>query len=367
MMRRILCTLLISLAFAGCGTTATGLDEDQPTRSRYAGREGQSPVGIIPDGVLRDDARGKDLVMTIEYPTRVASSPLIVFSHAYASSNRDYIGLSSFWASQGYVVIKPAHADAARTLRGLDDQWTSQTPEDWRNRVRDITFILDNLDRLEQAYPELQGKIDRTKIGVAGHSYGAFTAQLVAGVRTYPGATSYADPRVKALVVMAPTGAAENRGLTNESWANLRIPAMFMTGTADQGAAATETPEWRRQAYEYSPAGDKWLVVVSGARHGSFTGRTSAMQPTLTPNQPTFADPQRDPERTRGSDPQLPSGSDPRRTGSESPSALRERGTFDDIKAVSLMFWDRYLLATDEGRNALENADARGGIEVVRK
>lgn len=367
MIRRILCTLLISLAFIGCGTTATGLDDDQTPRSRYAGREGESPVGIIPDGIVRDDARGKDLVMTIEYPTRMTNAPLLVFSHAYASSNRDYIGLSSYWASQGYVVIKPAHADAARTLRGVDDVWTSQTPEDWRNRVRDITFILDNLDRIEQAYPELQGKIDRTKIGVGGHSYGAFTAQLVAGVRTYPGATSYADPRVKALIAMAPVGAAQNRGLTTESWTELRIPAMFMTGTADQGAAESETPEWRRQAFENSPAGDKWLVLVSGARHGSFTGRMSAMQPTLGPNTPTFSDPNRDPERGRGTDPQLPAAQDPRRPGSESPSALRERGTYDDIKAVSLMFWDRYLRATEEGRNALENADARGGIEVVRK
>lgn len=366
-MRRILCSLLVSLAFIGCGSTATGLDEDQSPRSRYAGREGESPVGIIPDGILRDDARGKDLVMTIEYPTRMTANPLIILSHAYASSNRDYIGLSSYWASQGYVVIKPAHADAARTLRGVDDQWTSQTPEDWRNRVRDITFIIDSLDRLEQAYPELAGKVDRTRIGVAGHSYGAFTAQLVAGVRTQPGSTSYADPRVKALLAMAPVGAAQNRGLTQESWADLRIPTMFMTGTADQGAAESETPEWRRQAFEYSPAGDKWLIVVSGARHGSFTGRTSAMQPTLSPHQPQLGDPTRDPERGRGSPAEPPRAQDPRRPGTESPSALRERGTYDDIKAISLMFWDRYLRATEEGRNALEYANARGGIEVVRK
>ncbi|HYH05682.1 MAG TPA: hypothetical protein VEK11_01365 [Thermoanaerobaculia bacterium] len=366
MIRRILCTLLVSLSLIGCGTSATGLDEDQTPRSRYAGMAGESPVGIIPEGMLRDEARGKDLVMTIEYPTRATNSPLLIFSHAYASSNRDYIGLSSNWASQGYVVIKPAHADAARTLRGVDDQWTSQTADDWRNRARDITFILDNLDRLEQAYPELQGKIDRTKIGVGGHSYGGFTASLVAGVRTYPGATSYADPRVTALLVMAPVGPAENRGLTRESWTELRVPAMFMSGGSDSGVAESETPEWRRQAFELSPAGDKWLVVMAGARHGTFTGRMSALQPTLAPDRPQLGDPDRDPNRnpTSIAPPTVP---DSRGPGRESPSALRERNTFNNVKAISLMFWDRYLRGTEEGKTALENASSRGGIEVVKK
>lgn len=365
MIRRYVPVLLAALAVIGC--QSTDLDPDQEPRSRYSGQAGESPVGIIPDGVLRDQARGKDLLMTIEYPTRSGSNPLVIFSHAYASSNRDYVGLSAHWASQGYVVIKPAHADAARTLRGVDDQWTSQTASDWRERVRDVTFILDSLDRLEQAYPELQGKIDRTKVGVGGHSYGAFTASLVAGVRTFPGATSYADPRVKALLAMSPQGPAESRGLTRESWTDLRVPALFLTGGDDQGVNESETPEWRRQAFELSPAGDKWLVVIAGARHGSFTGRMSAMMPTeprAEAEPPIIGDPRNDPTRNPATDPQR---TDPRRPGRESMAGLRERGTFNNVKAISLAFWDTYLRGDAEGRTALENAGGRGGIELVKK
>ncbi|HEX2061257.1 MAG TPA: hypothetical protein VHK90_10990 [Thermoanaerobaculia bacterium] len=365
-MRRFVAALSFALVLAGCAHTE--LDPDQEPRSRYSGQAGESPVGIIPEGVLRDATRGKDVLMTVEYPTRTTGNPLIIFSHAYASSHRDYVGLSAHWASQGYVVIKPSHADAARTLRGVDDQWQSQTPADWRERVRDITFILDSLDQLERTYPELQGKIDRTKIGVGGHSYGAFTASLVAGVRTFPGGTSYADPRVKALLVMAPQGPDESRGLTRESWTELRVPTLFMTGGEDQGASESQTPEWRRQAFELSPAGDKWLVVIAGARHGSFTGRMSAMMPTVpreeVDHRPVIGDPRDDPRRNPINEPER---TDPRRPGRESMGALRERGLFNNIKVISLAFWDAYLRGDAEGRTVLENAGSRGGIELVKK
>lgn len=358
MIRRFVPALLVLLSLTACETT--GLDEDQTPRSRYSGQAGESPVGIIPEGLLRDEARGKDILLTIEYPTRSAGNPLIVFSHAYASSNRDYVGLSSHWASQGYVVIKPAHADAARTLRAVDDRWQTQTAADWRERARDLTFVLDSLDRLEQTYPELQGKIDRTKIAVAGHSYGAFTASLVAGVRAFPGGTSYADPRVKALVAMSPQGPAEARGLTRESWAQLRVPALFMVGSEDIGAAESETPAWRREAYELAPAGDKWLVVIGGATHGTFTGRTTASMPVAPrDDQPMLGDPSLNPVTQQRVDPNRP--------GRESVGALRERGTFANIKALSLAFFDAYLRNDAEGRTALENAASRGGIELLRK
>jgi len=49
---------------------------------------------------------------------------------------------------------------------GVEQSWRDQTPTDWRNRVRDITTLIDSLDRVEESYPELKGKIDRAKIGV---------------------------------------------------------------------------------------------------------------------------------------------------------------------------------------------------------
>ena len=274
MIRRFVCIALLAFAVLSCRTAPNQLDEDQAPRSRYAGEAGESPVGVIPEGVVRDAERDKDIVFSVEYPTRPGSYPLIVFSHGFGATRGAYVGLSSHWASQGYVVIKPAHSDSGKLQSSAGrDAWRDQTPTDWRNRVRDIKVILDALDRVEENYPELKGKIDRSKIAVGGHSYGAFTAMLVGGAKTYPGAVSYADPRVKAIVAMSPQGPSETFGLTNDSFSEIRVPMLFITGTLDRGLTESETPEWRRQAFELAPAGDKCLVVLEGARHTSFTGR----------------------------------------------------------------------------------------------
>jgi predicted dienelactone hydrolase len=367
MIRRTVCVALLALAVVSCRTAPNQLDEDQAPRTRYAGQAGESPVGVIPEGTVRDAERGKDVVFTVEYPTRPGSYPLIVFSHGFGATRQAYVGLSSHWASQGYVVIKPAHSDSGKVQAGAAaDAWRDQTPADWRNRVRDVTAILDGLDKIEESYPELKGKIDRTKIGVGGHSYGAFTAMLLGGAKTYPGATSYADPRVKAIVVMSPQGPGDSFGLTNDSFREIHIPTLFMTGTLDRGLAENETPEWRRQAYELAPAGDKWLVVIEGARHLSFVGRidpsTEAMREPLDPK---FGDPTAAPEPRTGGVPR--EQYDPRRPGRESTAGLRVRGMFADIKAISLAFFDTYLRNEAEGRTALEGAGGRGGVELVKK
>ncbi len=203
-----------------------------------------------------------------------------------AAAKDSYVALTEYWTAQGYVCIKPNHDDAG-ALRALFQQrredmqkrrdemrqrgsrqrpdqrsqgaqgpdlseamWQSQTPADWRNRVRDITVVIDSLDQLEKKYPELQGKMDHAKIGVAGHSYGAFTAMLIAGARSSAEnpPQDLADPRVHAVIAMSPQGVDPHLGLTPESWANVRVPIMYMTGSNDRSGQAHDAA-WRRDPF----------------------------------------------------------------------------------------------------------------------
>jgi dienelactone hydrolase len=368
MMRRILLPLLLALSLISCASRDTSIDTDQTPRSRYTGDVGESPVGVIPEASLRDNARNRDLGMAIEYPTRPGPHPLIVFSHGFGSLPREYAGLSSFWASQGYVVVRPVHGDAGKTLNssGSREAWANQGAADWTGRVQDVLLVIDQLDQLEQRYPELQGKIDRARIGVGGHSYGAMTAMLLGGAQTQPGAARPADPRIKAIVAMGPPGPGTSRGLTEQSWAQLTKPALFIVGTAETGVDDTETPEWRRRAYELSPAGDKWLVLLENGSYSAYTGR---MSPTAPGNQQTLSEPSNDP----GTDPKRIPGQRPVITGPaqtrprEGMQGLRTRGAFFTVKALSLAFWDAYLRENTEGRTALEAAGSRGGVTLEKK
>jgi hypothetical protein len=141
-----------------------------------------------------------------------------------------------------------------------------------------------------------------------------------------------------------------------------------MTGSEDRGASDTETPEWRRQAFELSPAGDKYLAVIAGARSATFTGRLDAPVNTQdTIRQPNIVnDPVNDPRRDPNRDPYYPDPQVDRRPR-EGSAGMRQRGLFGTVKAVSLMFWDTYLQGTAEGREALDKAGERYGVELVKK
>ena len=147
----------------------------------YSSSAGEIPVGVIPAATLSDEQRNRRLDLTIEYPTRAGSYPVIVFSTGFGTPSRTYIGLSSYLATHGYVVIKVGHPESRPDVTDLAEIWKNQTPADWRNRTRDLSFIIDSFAALQERYPELTGKLDATKVGVAGHSYGAFATMLLAG------------------------------------------------------------------------------------------------------------------------------------------------------------------------------------------
>lgn len=338
---------LVVIAFLAISINAQQRPANAPRGGPYSGHEGGTvPVGSIPDITLHDDARNKDVVLTIEYPIRTGSNPLLLFSHGFGGSNRSYEGLSSYWASNGYVVIRPAHKDAA--------SMESQGADDWRNRVRDLTLILDSLDKLEKDFPELQGKIDRAKIGVGGHSYGAFTAMLLGGLKTFPGGTSYADPRVKAILAISPQGPAERFGITNESFSTLKLPVFYLTGTEDKGIAESETPEWRQEAFKLSPDGDKWMIVIEGARHASFTGRMDELIEAIARGFDT-ADPL---GRTSTIGESRMGGRNSRAEN----AAMRQQEIFGIARGSALAFWDAYLKGEAKGREALVKQKERKGV-----
>ena len=234
--------------------------------------------------VLHDAKRNKDLPLTLFIPDAPGPHPLIVFSHGAGGSGEYYRPLVGGWVKSGYVVICPTHADSIalmtpqkrRGLRPRDVVLDAVTDvQGWQERPRDVSFVLDSLDELERRVPELAGKIDRTRIGAAGHSYGAMTTTILAGasIRTKVGGEliSVADPRVKAAIVLSGQGEGQ-MGFGEGSWTNLKIPLLVMTGSKDRGARGQD-PAWRKAPFANSPPGEKYWVFIDGATHMSFSGR----------------------------------------------------------------------------------------------
>jgi predicted dienelactone hydrolase len=186
-------------------------------------------------------------------------------------------------------VIHPTHSDSLRLRRQRGDDLSGlrADPERLRrsvdivDRLADVSLVLDSLDKIEAKEPRLrsgdEGRIDRERIGMAGHSAGAYTTQVAFGTtirapRRGASERNLSDPRIKAAIVISGQGLT-NRSLTQDSWKNIRGPMMVYAGSLDASAISNETPESRRHPFEYAPPGDKYLVYLEGATHGSYQGR----------------------------------------------------------------------------------------------
>ncbi|KAJ6555408.1 hypothetical protein DFH09DRAFT_1165318 [Mycena vulgaris] len=206
-----------------------------------------TPVLSFSPVVLPALGRPVELQLRVPVPSVGAALPIILLSHGHGASNsisslEGYAPLYEFWAAHGFAT--PAGQDLF-----------------WQARAEDMVRILDNLDAVEAAVPGLQGRLDRTRVAVAGHSLGAWTASMLLGAsNTDPrdGATWYKpEPRIKAGVVLAGIG----KGGADISEAG-KIPH------PDLGPHLTiRDATWHADPYTLAP-GPKDLFIMKGAKHG---------------------------------------------------------------------------------------------------
>jgi predicted dienelactone hydrolase len=253
-------TVSLTLLLGGLATSAKAAKD-------YAQEIDAKPhkIGTIAALVLHDAKRNKDLQLRINYPDAKGPFPVIVFSHGARASKDDYLPLTERWAGQGYVTIQPDHSDSRALGVKIGD---TSVLRDWQNRPADVSFILDSLDELERKEPALKGKMNRDRVGVGGHSFGANTAQLIGGAKAVVlgGEKSFADKRVTAVAILSGQGPGEM--LTEESWMTFTRPMLVMTGSRDGPTRTGQPAVWRKKPYELSPPGDKYLVWVEGMDHG---------------------------------------------------------------------------------------------------
>ena len=225
---------------------------------------------------LPSPGRGADLQIKVSAPIVGETLPVILFSHGNGQSLHAYGPLANYWASHGFVVIQPTHLDSRMLALAADDP---RRPQLWRWRERDLVAVLDALDRIEAAVPQIAGRLDRERIAVAGHSWGAQTASMLLGA-THPdpddGSTvNIKDSRVKAGVLLAVPGtggdnlspfAAEHFPFMHPDFSAMTTPTLVVAGDADNGAMTVRGPEWWREAFDLSPA-PKALFTVFGGAH----------------------------------------------------------------------------------------------------
>ncbi|MFD9705935.1 alpha/beta hydrolase family protein [Lentzea sp. NPDC059081] len=227
--------------------------------------------------VLPAPDRGDDLQVRVSAPTSGTGLPIVVFAHGFSQSMSSYDPLVDFWAGNGFVVVQPTFLDSATLGLTPDDP---RYPEIANFRVQDVQRVIDDLDVVLGAVPGLAERVDRDRLAVAGHSWGAQTVGLLLGARVLdadgkPG-PDLTDSRVKAGVLFAATGlggdnltpfARDNFGsFMSPDFEQLATPFLVVAGDADQSLLGVRGPEWFTDVYHLSP-GAQGLLTLFGGEH----------------------------------------------------------------------------------------------------
>lgn len=289
----------------------------------------QEPSSPAPVELRLQVSHPKDqrkLPLRLLLPSDPGPRPVVLFSHGLGGSceGNDHL---AHWTARGYVLVYLQHpgsdvsvwqdvprAQAILALR------RAANAENFHLRVADVRVVLDALHAWH-ATPghALAGRLDLTRIGMSGHSFGALTTQAVAG-QDYAG-LSLADPRIRAAIAFSPS--PPRQGDAEQAFAHVTVPWLLMTGTDDEASIAGVTAADRLRVFPALPPGAAYELVLDRAEHSAFTDRA------------------------------LPGDRQDR-----NPNHHRA------IQALSTAFWDAYLGADDQARAWLDGEGPRSVLEA---
>ena len=245
-----------------------------------AARQRTVPVRVYLPAAAESVATGNSAVGTAT--TGNTKWPLVIFSHGLGGSRLGYSHIGQHLARNGFVALHLQHAGSDRAvwqggpLTLLGNVRDAASEANAVARVQDVSFALTTL----LADRELGGLIDTQAIAVAGHSYGANTAMLIAGasIERDGKRINYADARIKAAILLS---APPFHGEGNQAAVlrDVRLPTLHITGSDDvirvpgYGSDVAD----RIGVFRDMPAARpdmKFLAIFEGGEHSVFTDRT---------------------------------------------------------------------------------------------
>ena len=234
----------------------------------YKTDRGPHGVHVIENHAMPAEPGQRSLRARIAWPDGDGPFPLVVYSHGFGCYRESYSGLTDHWASHGYAVVLPEHPDCPTVQ-------TRPSAEDLRNllyiRIADVARVLDALFAPGQEIPGLTGRIDYERKAIAGHSFGGMIAQITWG---QPLKDLHSTERVSyalgfdAAIVMSGVGHMEQ--MADGAFDETPGPMLVTGGTLDTGNVGGPVIypwEWRMSAFDLSPPGHKYSVVLEDGDH----------------------------------------------------------------------------------------------------
>lgn len=245
---------------------------------------GKETVHIYPFG---ENHMATSLVLDGE-PVK-GNFPLILYAHGATGGGTSSAFVTESLARKGYIVAAVDYTDRFSQVRISKSVSLSRLNKirmlKWVNELRFKQFgkkaaayrklfayrpvqtkltidrmLRENNDKNSAFY----GMINESKIGVVGHSFGAWTSMMVGGADP-----EYHDPRVKAVVALSGPVTEQVYNVHKPKEVNdINVPIMFMYGQKEPFVGRPSD-----KAFLYDLANQpRFLLSVDGADHFTFSG-----------------------------------------------------------------------------------------------
>lgn len=215
--------------------------------------------------------------VAIENATITADTyrPLVLFSHGNCGVSFQSTPLMEQLASHGMIVAAPNHTGNTvnECLGGNQDPFEVSA----QNRPEDISFLIDHfLARSFDPEDELFARVNPFAIGVAGHSFGGYTALAMASGIEAPayGVSVEPDPRVRAIAPIAPASGF----FSDAELASIDVP-VFLLGASDDDTTPIDPNTTR--PWELVPSRPLYRADLLGAGHLHFANACAIGQALL--------------------------------------------------------------------------------------
>jgi predicted dienelactone hydrolase len=250
--------------------------------------------------LLHDTRRARSLPLKLYLPEQARPKGLILFSHGLGGSREGGTVWLNHWASHGFAAIAVQHPGSDTSLLHNNSPLAlrrafkaAMNPDELARRVEDMRFVIRRIGH-EPGLPDVINTA--TAIGIAGHSFGAVTVQILAGERRPTQPPEPLDPRVRAALALSPSARFEDIGPgLDHRFGHIHLPFLSLTGSRDDGMGLSDiTAANRELPHRHMPADHgKYLLVFANGTHLDFAGQASEAEGAvfhIRRNPPVFRD-----------------------------------------------------------------------------
>ena len=238
---------------------------------------------------IKSSHSGRVIPLLVSLPKKKGLLPVVLFSHGLGGSRNGYKYLRTCWTGRGYATIFLQHPGSDESLlqgvspsqavRQLRDAATRKNME---LRTDDVTDVLDAITGwISDKESPFYRRMDAHNVGLAGHSMGAKTSQLMIGQRRLLSTTKN-DKRIRAAVLMSPS--CPSLLSAKSVFGSVITPCLLLTGTRDNlPFFSNQSIDSRRTIFPALPSGNAYELVLFNATHSAFSDRSLRNDPPPNP------------------------------------------------------------------------------------